>query len=236
MKKALLALVVLLAAGSAAADTCLECHRDPDFRIKHPRLFDYFQEFDLSVHGVEGLSCADCHGGDPGSTEMEKSHAGVLEPVRYDRIPETCGACHTEQRDSFVNSDHYRVLEGEGAAPNCATCHGAMEMDFIFVTRVKSTCLSCHNAETGNAAEVPSEADYVLNKINVMKGYRSFVDTHAADRDMVADLDARYAELTARWHRFDLEAIEVETQELLAEYRKAKGQAMKDRKEKKNKD
>jgi len=224
--------MVLLMAGGTLADTCLECHKDPDYRVKNLKLYNYYQEFESSVHGVAGLDCIDCHGGDPQATDSADIHKGVLEPVRFDRIPDTCGRCHGPQREAFVTSEHYQILEGDGTAPNCATCHGSMEMDFIFVTRVKSTCLYCHNAESGIAPEVPTQADYVLNKINVMKGYRSFVNTHAKDRDLVAALNIQYDELTAKWHRFDLDAIEKDTQALLGEYRKAKGQALKDRKNK----
>ena len=63
-----------------------------------------------------------------------------------------------------------------------------MEVDFIFVTRVKSTCQFCHNQESDVFPEVPGQADYVLNKINIIKGYRSFVNTYAEDRDLVAQL------------------------------------------------
>ena len=224
--------MTLLLAGTALADACLECHKDPDLRVKNPKLYNYYQEFESSVHGVAGLDCIDCHGGDIEASDSEGVHTGVLERVRFDQIPETCGACHGPQREAFVTSEHYQILEGDGTAPNCATCHGSMEMDFIFVTRVKSTCLFCHNAASGIAPEVPTQADYVLNNINVMKGYRSFVNTYAKDRELVAALNIRYDVMTAKWHRFDLEEIEIETTVLLGDYRKAKGQALKDKKNK----
>ncbi len=224
--------LALTTASMVIADECMECHKDSAFKVQHPKLFNYFSEFDISVHGVAGLSCVDCHGGDARTRDLEKAHVDVLKPVKYDQIPVTCGQCHVEQRDAFVTSNHYRILEKDGTAPNCATCHGAMEMDFIFVTRVKSTCLFCHNHDSGILPEVPGQADYVLNKINIIKGYRSFVDTHAKDRELVAKLNIDYENLTAKWHRFDLADVEIDTKELLGEYRKAKGQALKDRKEK----
>jgi formate-dependent nitrite reductase cytochrome c552 subunit len=226
-------LVLLFSASFTAwADECLDCHKDPAFKVQQPKLFTYFENFDTSVHGVAGLSCVDCHGGDPDTQDLDLAHDSVLAPVKYDKIPFTCGQCHVDQRDAFVTSDHYRILEEDGTAPNCATCHGAMEMDFIFVTRVKSTCMFCHNEESGVLPDVPGKADYVLNKINVIKGYRSYVNTHAKDRELVAQLQASYDDLTAKWHRFDLVEVEKDTKVLLGEYRKAKAQAAKDRKEK----
>ncbi len=223
--------LVLAAASASFGDECIDCHQDPTFKVQYPKLYNYFVDFDNSIHGVAGLSCVDCHGGDPGTRDMEKAHDNVLAPVKFDQIPVTCGQCHVEQRDAFVTSDHFRILEQDGTAPNCATCHGAMEVDFIFVTRVKSTCLFCHNQESGVLPEVPAQADYVLNKINIIKGYRSFVNTHAKDRELVAELNESYDKLTAKWHRFDLADVEADAKELLGAYRKAKGQALKDRKQ-----
>ena len=231
--QAFLIAIVLSTAAVSFGDECLDCHKDPAFKVQHPKLFNYFEDFGNSIHGVAGLSCSDCHGGNPKTRDLTQAHDNVLAPVKFDQIPETCGQCHVEQRDAFVTSDHYRLLKEDGTAPNCATCHGAMEMDFIFVTRVKSTCLFCHNQESDLYPEVPGQADYVLNKINIIKGYRGFVDTYAEDRDLVAQLNQSYEELTAKWHCFELADVETDTEELLGAYRKAKGQAMKDRKNKK---
>jgi formate-dependent nitrite reductase cytochrome c552 subunit len=222
---------VLSSAAVSFGDECIECHKDPAFKVKYPKLYNYFVDYDNSVHGVAGLGCADCHGGNSKTRDLTQAHDNVLAPVKFDQIPITCGQCHVDQRDAFVTSDHYRILKEDGTAPNCATCHGAMEMDFIFVTRVKSTCLFCHNQESDLYPEVPGQADYVLNKINIIKGYRSFVDTHAKDRELVAELNKSYEKLTAKWHRFDLADVETDAKELLGAYRKAKGQALKDRKE-----
>ena len=220
---------ILLGASLAWADACVDCHQDPKLKVQNPKLFYYFEDFQNSVHGVAEVECTACHGGDPQTTDMDKAHAGVLDPVAFQQIPQTCGECHDQEHDTFVTSKHYEVLKDEGMAPNCVTCHGAMEMDFIFVTRVKSTCAFCHNVETGTLPLVPDRADYVLNKINIMKGYRGYVDAHAKDRALVTTLDDSYAELISRWHRFDLDDIEKDAKTLLADYRRAKGQAMKDR-------
>ena len=230
--QALLVCIVMTAAAVSFADECLECHKAPAFKVQHPRLFNYFVDFDNSVHGVAGLSCTDCHGGNSKTRDLTQAHDNVLGPVKFDQIHITCGQCHVDQRDAFVTSDHFRILKEDGTAPNCATCHGSMEMDFIFVTRVKSTCLFCHNQESDIFPEVPNQADYVLNKINIIKGYRGYVDTHAKDRELVAELNRSYEQLTAKWHRFDLADVEADTKVLLGAYRKAKGQALKDRKEK----
>ncbi|MFH2052142.1 MAG: hypothetical protein ABIK96_06705 [bacterium] len=219
----------LVGNSDVSASECRECHKSPVFIVQHKNLFDYFVAFENSVHGLAGLDCTDCHGGDPGTREMTAAHAGVIDSVRYDQIPSTCGRCHQDQHRAFVTSDHYRILKHDGMAPNCVTCHGAMDMDFIFASRVKTTCMFCHSIESGIAPQVPDRADYILSKINIIKGYRSFVETNAKDRDLVIELGRRYDDLSARWHRFDLDRVEEEARLLLGEYRAAKAQAVKDK-------
>ncbi len=42
-----------------------------------------------------------------------------------------------------------------------------------------------------------------------MRGYRSSVNAHAKDRQQVAQLDAAYLELTARWHNSSLDSMPI---------------------------
>jgi len=225
-------LLVTLVAAPAFADNCHDCHRSRDFKVTNKKIYDYNVDFEISVHGIAELDCTDCHGGDSTTNDMEKAHKGVMDPVQYDKIPETCGECHDEQHDAFVTSNHFELLESSSGAPNCVTCHGSMDMDFIFASRVKNTCQFCHNHESGTFPEVPAQADFILSKINIIKGYKGFVEAHAKDKNLVKELSVSYDELTARWHSFDLQNVEEDTRELLGEYRKAKAQAMKDRKKK----
>ena len=76
------------------------------------------------------------------------------------------------------------------------------------------------------------QADFILSKINIINGYKGYVELHAKDRELVQDLATAYADLTAKWHRFDLDEVEEDTRELLGNYRTAKAQAVKDRKSK----
>jgi len=218
--------VGMLGASASWAELCEECHARPEFKIQHKKLFDYYLDYQNSVHGAVGIACVDCHGGDPGTEDLDRAHAGVMQKVRFDRIPDTCGACHEDQYEAFVSSQHYRILSDRGTAPNCVTCHGAMEMDFIFAGRVKTTCQFCHNPQTDTNPNVPSEAEYILNKINIIKGYKSFVALHSGDPDQVNTIEESYARLTGYWHRFDFEQVAVETDQLLEILRTAKAEAL----------
>ena len=227
-------LLVLFCTAPALSDECYECHKAREFKVTNKKLYDYNLDFEISVHGVAELDCTDCHGGQSGTKDPDKAHQGVLEPVRYDNIPATCGSCHEDQYEAFTGSHHYQLLEKDGSAPNCVTCHGSMDMDFIFASRVKNTCQFCHNLESGTLPEIPDQADFILSKINIIKGYKSYVQQHLADEDLKLKLSVDFDNLTAKWHSFDLDTVEEDTRELLGNYRKAKAQAMKDRKHEKD--
>ncbi len=228
----LVATFITLFTAPVLADKCHDCHQSKDFKVTNPKIYNYNIDFELSIHGIAELDCTDCHGGDSTTNNLTQAHQGVMAPVKYDSVPATCGECHDEQHDAFITSDHFKALEKNGSAPNCVTCHGAMDMDFIFASRVKNTCQFCHNHESGTFPEVPGQADYILAKINIIKGYKGFVETHAQDKKLAKELAVSYDKLTARWHSFDLDGVEADTRELLGQYRQAKAQAMKDRKQK----
>ena len=171
-------------------DRCVECHSSSELRVTDKKLYEYYQKYKGSIHAVLGVGCADCHGGDPDAKDLDAIHAGVLERVRFDQIPRTCGSCHEEQLDSFQQSDHYRDLMDDGSAPNCVTCHGSMDMDFYFTPLVRTTCTFCHNQQSGIAPDVPDRAEYILSKINVIKGYRTFVRKFQPGEDVLSEIDA----------------------------------------------
>ncbi len=227
-----LPMLVLLSPMSALGDECSACHGSAAYKVQQRQLYDYVQDFNESIHGISGLVCSDCHGGDPTTTDMDKAHVGVKDRVRYNNIPETCGSCHDEQYTNFTQSDHYKTLMDEGTAPNCVTCHGAMEMDVIFAARVKNTCLFCHNQQSGTAPDMPDRAEYVLSKINVIKGYKSFVATYLPDQEVVKQIEKNYSALTGHWHLFNMDQVEVETQGLLSMLRKEKAKALKEKRNK----
>lgn len=227
MKRALMFLtpcLALLWAGplAANADNCAVCHEDPMFRSEHRALFDYTASFQSSAHGEAGLECMDCHGGDATRGDLELVHEGVMAPVRRDCIPETCGKCHEEQRDAFVNSRHSRRLLDGNEGPNCVTCHGAMNLNRIAVADVKATCQGCHTEGKGIDAAVPAAAERILTTINNIKGYRRFVNRHGDDEAFRLRSEQAYLSLTSAWHRFDLAGVAEDSEALLAELRREK--------------
>lgn len=142
---------LLVASGftSARAQTsgtaCVSCHGDPD-QVDDLSIVAAFEE---DVHRQVGLSCADCHGGNPDPSvadDMDASmdedfaaHPFVGAPDRGE-IPGWCGRCHSDpnymkrfrpdarvdQETEYWTSQHGRALrEGDENVATCVDCHGA---------------------------------------------------------------------------------------------------------------
>jgi len=147
-----LPLILLLAVGPAGgADhdpetSCVACHSDPDF-------FDgdalrIVGDFAQDVHASVGLSCHDCHGGNPDpalADDMllamaeafgENPYAGAPEPAGH---PAFCGRCHSDavfmkrfnpdarvdQEERYRTSHHGQALaQGDLRVATCTDCHG----------------------------------------------------------------------------------------------------------------
>jgi hypothetical protein len=174
-----LAAVTLFAVASAgrgaeakASTSCLACHGNADF-------FDeaglrIVADFAEDVHSAAGLSCHDCHGGNPDPALAEDPAAmdpdfasnpyrGV--PARTD-IPASCGRCHSDpalmkrfrpdlrvdQEREYRTSVHGQALaRGDTKVATCVDCHGVHKIARIVdprspvhPKRVAETCRGCH--------------------------------------------------------------------------------------------
>ena len=70
LKSVLLALLLLTLFATVFAQkksSCIECH----VKLEDPRLSAPAKLFDNDVHRSRGLSCNDCHGGDPNADTKE---------------------------------------------------------------------------------------------------------------------------------------------------------------------
>lgn len=212
----------------AQQSSCIRCHSQQRFLVTHPRLYHYFLNWKDSIHAQEGVSCVDCHGGNPQANDMRHAHAGrtkghrsVMSAVNYKNIPATCAKCHSEVADSFRKSAHYRHLVAKGQArqgPNCVTCHGAMNTSVLNVNDVKAACARCHNRRTKNHPEIPGKAETILGEFLSVHRYTRYIAIKSKPEDLKATfqvVDKMVHDLDAEWHTFDLGAVEVKTQKLL---------------------
>jgi len=141
------------------ADTCASCHANPDFLARHRIAFARpVEAYRLSVHGravkrgdPSAPSCSNCHGAH--AIRAARDPAGK---INHWNIPETCGSCHREIRDTYAASVHGEaVRRGVSGAPVCTDCHGEHSIlapsepqSLVNPARVSSvTCGRCHGDE-----------------------------------------------------------------------------------------
>jgi predicted CXXCH cytochrome family protein len=157
----LLLLIWLAASGTQAAkDSCFECHMVQ----KGPSPI-----FKNDIHYMHGLSCVDCHGGDPKAdraNDAMNDARGMKPRVMREGAPDFCGTCHSdaafmrkykpEQRiDQLANyrkSIHgVQLASGNMKAAQCVDCHGVHNtravsdpQSVVYPSRLADKCGACH--------------------------------------------------------------------------------------------
>jgi len=128
---------------------CYQCHAD---------IQQYFAE---SVHN--DMSCMVCH------TNISSSHLqGLGEAtatpeitvVSPQNVAETCGACHNQELNSYMESVHgHGLLLGTIKTANCIDCHGSHNALAVTVAdssvsdaNLPETCGKCHVGSMDNYA------------------------------------------------------------------------------------
>lgn len=147
------------------ANSCITCHSTLETRLSEP-----VQAFEPDVHRSKGLSCSDCHGGNPAKSDK----AGAKDPVygyvakpTAQQIPAFCGKCHSDaalmkkfnpslrvdQVQEYSTSVHgSRLKAGDQRVATCVSCHGVHGIrapsdpqSTIYPTNVADTCSKCHS-------------------------------------------------------------------------------------------
>ena len=122
------AIFIILGFALSSADECTDCHKD-----NMPALF---QQWEMSKHALNEISCIDCHGAD--KTDVDAfEHEGVTIATLV--TPKDCGVCHETEAREVENSYHATaglILESQdaylahvagghpAAVTGCESCHG----------------------------------------------------------------------------------------------------------------
>jgi hypothetical protein len=180
----LLVLALLVSGGGAAAapraTSCTICHENADVAgAESPAIVAHEQS---GVHQAAGLSCHDCHGGNPDPAladsleAMDEQYAANPfrgTPKRAE-IPAFCGRCHSDpafmkrfkpdarvdQEREYWTSRHGELLQqGDVQVATCIDCHGTHGMlrpadvaSPVHPKHVAETCSRCHSDATRMAA------------------------------------------------------------------------------------
>ena len=199
-------------------DSCINCHKNPDFKVTNVKLYKYFQQWQKSVHRKNGVSCVNCHLGNPSSDSKKLAHLddknlNKIKVTNFKQIPKTCSVCHQSIFKKFKQSQHFMHInpkKNELQGPTCITCHNSMNNVVVSVSNVESVCGSCHNKETKNHPEIPATTEYLLNKMLSIKMLYSYINykTDLKNTDSVMEkIDDKMVLLSDKWHTFDLKSI-----------------------------
>lgn len=183
--------VILLSFSFAAAqkkDSCVDCHKDMQGELSAP--VELLKGGD--IHQSRGLSCADCHGGDPSQDDptgaMNPRKGFVAKPNPKD-VPQFCGKCHSnaelmrkfnpvqrvDQEREYSTSVHGKLLAtGDQNVATCTSCHGFHGVravkdpqSSVFAMNVAETCSKCHaQADYMKSYKIPTD-QYDKYKLSV---------------------------------------------------------------------
>jgi predicted CXXCH cytochrome family protein len=177
----LASLIVLTSFCFASAqkkDSCIDCHSRLEGKLAEP-----VQQFNDNIHKARGLSCNDCHGGDP--TQDDKRAAkdpmkGYIGKPKPSDIPAFCGKCHSDadlmkrfnpslrvdQEREYSTSIHgQRLKTGDQKVATCVSCHGVHNiraitdpLSSVYASNVADTCAKCHaNADYMKGYNIPTD-------------------------------------------------------------------------------
>jgi len=201
---------------------CIQCHSNPAFRITNKKLFKYYRDWELSIHALKKITCVNCHGGNPNSTDKKEAHGKdmqqLLTSVKYEQISDTCGKCHSENEKNYKKSKHYRILTEKGHSshltPNCVTCHGSINTSIPRHDNIADICSSCHNPITENHPEVPELAGYLIERLTFINYYTRYLISKGVMEEnpqFSKTINEEFSELSQIWHTLELERIEEKT-------------------------
>jgi predicted CXXCH cytochrome family protein len=151
-------------ASAQESSSCIACHSSLDTTLSDPvKLFEH------DIHRTKGLSCSDCHGGNPARNDKAGAKDGLWGYVGRPsaaQLPAFCGKCHSDaglmkkfnpslrvdQVQEYFTSVHGRRLQGgDQKVATCVSCHGVHgirspgdPLSPVYPLNVAETCAKCH--------------------------------------------------------------------------------------------
>jgi hypothetical protein len=185
-----------------AKDSCFDCHSVME-GMSIP--------FKNDIHYKNGISCADCHGGDPNSDDQNISMSaqrGFKVRVTRQAVSEYCGRCHSDA--AFMNKHNPKpqvdqmalygtsVHAGKPAgsdtiAANCIDCHGIHNIravsdakSTVAPAKLADTCGKCHADSAGMYKKSAHAAVFVTSETASCSTCHSSHATARVSGDMLA--------------------------------------------------
>ena len=128
--------------------TCFSCHGDPS---SQPYIDP--AKFESSIHGKN--LCTSCHSDIKEIPHEVQNSNNQQSPLYWQNIPETCGKCHENIKQTYLRSVHGQAVKaGKREAPVCTDCHGEHSIDAVKLAvskvspaHIPETCGQCHRVE-----------------------------------------------------------------------------------------
>jgi cytochrome b subunit of formate dehydrogenase len=164
-----------LAKSAHAEVACASCHVKHDeyphpANVPKPVCSQCHQgqqaDYDRGVHGQATKSgngaapdCSVCHGA---AHELLRPKSAEFR----EKVPDTCGMCHSEVADQFRSSVHGQALaKGISQAPICTDCHGEHFIlppsniaSTVYAGNIRDTCGNCHgNVQLSRRFGLPAD-------------------------------------------------------------------------------
>ncbi len=194
-----------------AETVCIQCHAGQPGNLGTP-----VKDWQGSVHQRNGISCHDCHGGDPtdfaNAMSPERGFIGVPD---YEQVPEFCGRCHVGVLADYRESAHGLKIAAGGA--QCVVCHGSHAVQEARLELINERdCSRCH--EYGRAAEIKAalaETDARLTAVgSEFERLRRLGVSVEALKGQLFDLRNRFHRV---FHSVDVNKVRTETGGVQAE-------------------
>lgn len=217
MKLLLVCIIILPFPVITVAQTgnaCIQCHGSLEGRLGEP-----VKLWKGSVHAENGVTCNECHGGDPRDAANAMSPARGFIGIPKDRdIPGVCGRCHVGVKKDYLASAHGRALEKGG--PTCVTCHGNHAVKKASLDLINETgCSRCHSYEkAGELKNAMAKTEDMIvttdNRINNFK--KEGVDTEIMEKSLFSARN----QFHALSHELDVRKVQDESARITGQLRK----------------
>jgi nitrate/TMAO reductase-like tetraheme cytochrome c subunit len=192
-------------------NVCIDCHMSDLMKEDYREIP---AEWRKSWHYQNGVSCADCHGGDPKdaarSMKPESGFVGVPKPKQ---VPEFCGKCHLGIKENYLESGHAKALMTTGKGPNCVTCHHSHDVQKANINIInEKLCGVCHSYD--RAREMKAALLLTEQKINTIeRDIKLLKSGLIATQDEEKVLFQTVAEFRTLFHSVDVKMVQNRTEE-----------------------
>ncbi len=184
---------------------CIECH---DSDLMKPEYKAIPGEWRKSWHYRNGVSCQDCHGGDPkDAARSMMPQSGFLGVPKPKEIPQFCGKCHLGIKDNYLESGHGKAFMTTGSGPNCVLCHHSHDIQKASLEIINpKLCGICHTYD--RAREMKEALLLTETKINEINGNLQTLKTGLIDtQDEEETLFRTQAEYRTLFHSVDVNLV-----------------------------